>query len=343
MPEKDTPGSEAEIVALFERIFRPDLIPSDLLIGIGDDAAAIEPGVDPDTKIVITADMLVEDVHFRRDIHGMYDIGWRTAVANLSDIASMGAQPRWGVVTLAVPEGFPTRDFELLGAGLKDAMSEHEAYVIGGDLTRSKSGIAISMTLIGETTGRLITRDGAKLGDVIAVTGSLGGSAAGLALLDNPEAGIPEDVRLRVIETHLRPRPRVWAGQALAGNDGIHAVMDISDGLGIDLGRICDASGVGCRIFEECIPIKEDVIHAAQALLRDPLEFINGGEDFELLIAGTKAAVEYVARVLSDDPDQPSITIIGDILDPGLGRHLARIDGTVFDPTKSGWDHFRRK
>ncbi len=341
-PEKQIPESEADIVAIFERIFRPDIIPSDLLIGIGDDAAVFEPGVDPDTKLIISTDMLVEDVHFRRDIHSMYDIGWRTAVANLSDIASMGAQPRWGVATLAVPDGITGEDFEQLGLGIRDAMLKHEAYVIGGDLAKSPDKIVISMTLIGETTQRVLTRKGAQLGDVIAVTGNLGGSAAGLALLNEPDADVPDAVREKLIQIHKSPIPRVWAGQVLAGNDGIHAVMDISDGLGIDLGRICDASGVGCRIFEERFPIAEEVDKAAKALKRDTLDFINGGEDFELLIVGTEKAIEYVSNVLEEDPDQPEITSIGEIIDPGLGRHLGRIDGSIVNPSLFGWDHFAK-
>ena len=336
------PASEAEIVELFERLVRPEIPPSDLLIGIGDDAAAIEPGVDLENKMVLTADMLVEDVHFRRDLHGMYDIGWRTAVANLSDIAAMGAHPRWGIITLALPKGFTTNDLEQFGQGIQDAMSEHEALVIGGDLTSAPSKIAVSMTLIGETTGRIVKRSGAQLGDSIAVTGNLGGSAAGLALLDNPDVDLPDNIRETVVNMHLRPNPRIWAGQVLAGHNGVRAMMDISDGLGIDLGRLCKASNVGARIFEKDFPIADEVLQAAKALDRDPLELVNGGEDFELLVTGTQAAIEYVSQILSEDPDQPKLTIIGEILDPNLGRHLARTDGTVIDPSAFGWDHFSK-
>ena len=342
-PEEHTPASEAEIIELFSRLFAPRITPSDLLIGIGDDAAAIEPGVDPDTKFVITADMLVEDVHFRRSIHSPYDIGWRTAVANLSDIAAMGAAPRWGILTLALPGLITTDWLEQFATGLRDAMAKYDAQVIGGDLARSPERVVASLTILGETTGRLVMRTGAELGDLIAVTGYLGGGAAGLALLESDEADLPEDVRKAVIDAHLRPLPRVWAGHVFASHKGIHAMMDISDGLGIDLGRLCEASGVGARMREDLFPIRSETLEVAEALNRDPLEFVNGGEDFELLVVGAEGAVRNAAKVLSDDPAPIPVTILGEIIDPHFGMHLLRVDQTVVDPSSYGWDHFQKR
>ncbi len=340
--DKKTPDSEGELIDLFKSLFEPEIPPSDLLIGIGDDAAAFEPGVDPETKFVVTTDMLVEDVHFLKIYHSPYDIGWRTATANLSDIAAMGAHPRWGVATIAAPAGMSTDEIMEFARGLKEALAEHEAFLIGGDLTRSTDKISVSMTLIGETTGRLLTRSGAQLGDVIAVTGSLGASGAGLAALLADDIQIPDDVKNSVIERHLRPRARIWAGQVLANNPGIHAMMDISDGLGIDLSRICSASETGSRIFEENFPVYKGVYEIANALERDRLEFVTAGEDFELLVTGDREAVEIVMGILAEEPDQPSLTIIGDIIDAPFGLHLARTDGSVLNPSQLGWDHFHK-
>jgi thiamine-monophosphate kinase len=339
--KEHTPNSEASLIEIFKRVFEPDDLPTDLLIGIGDDAAAIEPGCDPENKFVITADMLVEDVHFKLATHSAYDIGWRTAVANLSDVAAMGATPRWGVTTMAVPKNISIEWITEFATGLRDAMAEHDAYNIGGDLTRSLDRVVVSMTLHGETTGRLLTRSGAQLGDYIAVTGYLGGSAAGLALLNHKDVEVPDELRREVIKMHLRPHPRVWAGTVLASNNGIHAMMDISDGLGIDLGRLCAASGTGFRMREDAFPVRDEVMEVARLLGRDPLEFVNGGEDFELLFTGELDAIEHVASVLAEDPTQPPITIIGEILDKPIGKHLLRTDGSIINPSELGWDHFK--
>jgi thiamine-monophosphate kinase len=336
------PQSEDELIGLFKELFEPKDPPSDLLIGIGDDAAAIEPGCDIETKFVITADMLVEDVHFRRAIHSAYDIGWRTAAANLSDVAAMGAQPRWGVCTMAVPSDVTVDWIMEFGRGMKEALAEHDAFLIGGDLARSPDRLVISMTLQGETNGRLLKRSGAQLGDSIAVTGFLGGSGAGLALLNSPEVSVPAEIRKKVIDIHLRPQARVWAGQVLASNDGIHSMMDISDGLGIDLGRLCKASRVGARLKEEIIPVADEVLEAARALGRDPFEFVNSGEDFELLFTGDMKSIEHVAAVLAEEPGQPSIAVIGEIIDKPFGLNLLRRDGSVVDPSRLGWDHFHK-
>jgi len=336
------PGSEAELVELFRRLFEPDVRPTDLLIGIGDDAAAIEPGVDPETKFVITADMLMEDVHFRLRYHSFYDIGWRTGAANLSDIAAMGAMPRWGLVTLAAPANLTVENIMDLARGIRDASAEYNACVIGGDLTRSTGKIAISMTLIGETTSRLLTRGGARPGDVIAVTGNLGAAGAGLFLLENDGLDVPDDLRKSLVDAHLRPHARIHAGQVFANTEGVRAMMDISDGLGIDLGRLCEASGTGARVMEDAIPVSDAVRRVADAAGRDCLEFVNAGEDFELLIAGELAAIDRARRVLLQDAGQPTVSIIGEILDAPFGIHLARMDGSVINPSQLGWDHFRR-
>jgi len=339
--ESNKPSSENELVAMFKNLFEPADPPTDLLLGIGDDAAVFEPGVDPETKFVVTTDMLVEDVHFIRKFHSFYDIGWRSAVANISDIAAMGAHPRWGVASLAATGDMTTDDIMEFARGINNAMRAHSAFIIGGDLASSKSGITVSITLIGETTGRIVTRSGAQLGDQIAVTGNPGMSGAGLALLLDENIDISSDVREKLIQKHLRPEPRVLAGKIFANNTDIHSMMDLSDGLGIDLARICEASEKGARVFEEQIPVAKEVIETALLLGRDPLEFVNSGEDFELLITGDERAIEYVSGVLREYPDQPKLTVIGEIIDKPFGMHLARVDGSVINPAELGWDHFK--
>jgi len=337
--KNEKPGSEAELVELFRELFEPESRPTDLLLGIGDDAAVFEPGVDPECKFVITTDMLVEDVHFIKGLHTFYDIGFRTAAANISDVAAMGAVPRWGVASLAAPGDMTRDDVMEFARGLKEAMDEFDAFVIGGDLTKSTGKISVSMTIIGETTGRILTRRGAELGDVVAVTGNLGDSRMGLEILKNSEDY--GEAGEKLVKRHKRPRARVGHGQLFANNDGIHAMMDISDGLGIDFGRLCGASVTGGRIFEENLPVSDELRKVCEASGRDAMEFIMGGEDFELLVTGTFEAVEYISKHLTEQGVGPGVTIIGEIIDIPFGIHLARVDGSILNPTSMGWDHFR--
>ena len=336
----DKPASEAELVAIFKKIFEPQEAPPDLFLGIGDDAAVIEPGVDPEMKTIITADMLVEDIHFRTRYLSYFDIGWRTAVANISDIASMGGIPRWGLVTLAVSPTMKVSDIMEICDGLKAALDQHGALVIGGDVSRSPDRMMISMTLIGESTSNILRRNAAQLGDIIAVTGDLGWSGAGLELLETGFNEISEDVKNLVIANHNKPVPRVYAGQVFSNLDGIGAVMDISDGLGLDLARLCAASRVGCRIFEERLPVPPEVKMVAEAMNRDYLDFVTAGEDFELLVTGDEGAIETVEKAFSEHADAPKLTRIGEIIDEPFGMHLARVDGSVLNPGSMGWDHF---
>lgn len=339
---ENKPASEAELITLFKSLFEPEEMPSDLIIGIGDDAAVIEPGVDMEMKTIITTDMLVEDVHFRREFHSFFDIGWRTAVASISDIAAMGGIPRWGVVSLAVTSDMTVDDIMEIARGLKEAMSDHGAFVIGGDLTSSTSKVSISMTVIGESSSLITTRTGAQLGDVIAVTGKLGWSGAGLAILENEDSVVPDDLREIIINKHKKPVPRVRAGNIFSNISGIHAVIDISDGLGIDLSRLCRAGSVGCRIFEERIPVPDEVKKIAEILGRDHLEFATAGEDFELLVVGDESAIDTADRAIRESDNESGLSKIGEIIDEPFGMHLARVDGSVLNPAMLGWDHFRK-
>jgi thiamine-monophosphate kinase len=335
------PVSEAELVAIFKSIFESEELPPDLIVGIGDDAAVYEPGVDTEMKTIVTADMLVEDVHFRRKYHSYFDIGWRTAVANLSDIAAMGGFPRWGLVTLAVTQDMSVNDIMEICYGLKAALDEHGALIVGGDLAKSPDRMTISMTLIGESTGNILRRKSAQLGDIIAVTGNLGWSGAGLAILELDFKEIPEKISNLVVANHKKPIPRILAGQIFSNLEGIGAAMDISDGLGIDLSRLCAASHVGCRIFEEKLPVPDEVKKVATAMKRDYLEFATSGEDFELLVTGDASAIDTAEKALQSEANGVKLTKIGEIIDEPFGMHLARIDGSILNPSDLGWDHFR--
>ncbi len=244
-------------------------------VGIGDDAAVLAA---PDGRVVATTDFLLEGRHFRRDWAGPADIGHRAAVRSLADVAAMGAVPTALLVAFAAPPGLPSSWALELSAGLAAEAARAGATVAGGD-TASFDSVLLAVTGLGDLQGRApVTRGGARAGDVLAVAGPLGRSAAGLALL---EAGHPEPAGL--VQAHLRPMPPYDAGPE-AARLGATALMDVSDGLLADLGHIADASHVTFDIKTGALDTRP-LVPAAEALGRgDPLEWLlTGGEDHSLV------------------------------------------------------------
>lgn len=261
-------------------------------IGIGDDCAVLEP--EPGAVLLATTDLLIEDVHFRRRHAEPADIGWKALAVNLSDIASMGGRPRWALVALAVPRSTTAEEVEAFYEGLLALAAEHAVSVVGGDTSSSPSGWIVNVTLLGEAR-RPLLRSTAREGDVIGVTGPLGRSAAGLALLEHGVAPstLPPDVLADVAGAHRRPEPRVPEGQWLGAADGVTAMIDLSDGLATDLGHIAEESGVGARVELERLPVNEATRRVAGALGREVLAWAtSGGEDYELLLTCAPAAFE---------------------------------------------------
>ncbi len=297
-------------------LFAPRLPESDAtILGPGDDAAVLS--VDGD--LVVSSDVLIEGRHFRRDWSSPSDIGWRAAVQNLADIDAMGAVPTALQVTLAMP---PDTDVEwVLGFadGLREACAPHGVGVVGGDLSSSRD-IAVSVTVLGETHGvDPITRADAQPGDVVAVSGPLGASAAGLAALT---AGIGE--HSGAAELFRRPQPRIGAGLEAALR-GATAMMDISDGLLRDAGRIARASAVGIELESGLVPVHPAAVDAAAELGVDPKPWaLTGGEDHALLATFPPSA--FV-------PDR--WVVVGRVSGDFQGL---RLDSEI--PDALGWDHF---
>lgn len=312
------------IERLLSRLPQPS---SGVRVGPGDDAAVTE--VSPGHVLVSTTDLLVEGVDFTRAFPPR-SIGWKAIAANLSDLAAMGARPRSVLVGLSAPASTELAWAEALYDGIGAICREHGVDVIGGDLSGSGSGgVTISVTALGEALpDRIVRRSGARAGDRVCVTGTLGDAAAGL---ERVLAGKPADA---LTQRQLEPRPRVAAGLALAGL--AHAMVDVSDGLLADLGHLLDASRVGARIEAARIPLSPALAALGHEALRHALA---GGEDFELLcaiapgdVAAAKSACEAAGAVLAD---------IGEIV-AAPGTMLVRADGTELPPPpRSGWDHFR--
>lgn len=311
-----------------------------ILVGIGDDTAALRP---PEGKILLlTCDTQVEGTHFRRNQIPAYELGKRAATANLSDIASMGGTPTFALISLSLPADFPLSDFDELFRGIRDQFEAFSTKVIGGNLASSASGVVLDITLLGETDpDQVLTRGGARPGDRICVTGPLGASAAGLLAMEHlgkaAETRFPELVR-----AHRQPSPRVREGREIARSGIATAMIDVSDGLAADLLHLCDASRVGAVVHLERIPVLREVLLAAERLGGNPEALaLSGGEDYELLFTvktGPEAdeKLQQVAGACG-----LALTTIGEIVPKEEGTWIAHPDGRRTPLERQGWNHFR--
>ncbi len=304
--------------------------------GIGDDTAVL--AVTPGASLLATTDLVVEDVHFRRATASPADIGWKAMMVNVSDIAAMGGEPRYALVGLAVPGTTPPDDIDAFYEGMHDAAARHGVAIVGGDTSASPRGWCIDVTLLGEHTGTPRLRSAARPGDAIAVTGSLGHSAAGLALLEAGAAELPAETSRDLVRAHLRPRARVDEGRWLGRAPGVHAMMDVSDGIATDLGHICRESGVGARVRLDRLPVSAGVREAARALGRDAADWAAaGGEDYELLVTCAADAVDALARGLGLATGT-ALTVIGEV-EAGEGVHWVGAGGAPAS-VRAGYEHF---
>jgi thiamine-monophosphate kinase len=307
-----------------------------VLIGSGDDAAVTAP----DGVTATSVDAFVDGVHFRRDTASLESIGRKAMAAAFSDLAAMGAAPGEAYVQLGIPADLDESGSIELGTGLASTAAANGVAIIGGDVTRAPI-LLLALTVVGHAAApdELVSRAGAKPGDLLVVTGELGGAAAGLLLLDRPElgAGLGAGVAEALRDRQLEPAPRLAAGRALA-TGGATAMIDLSDGLGGDADHVASASGVRIAIELADVPVQQGVEAVAVAAGADPWELIaGGGEDYELLatlrpgdLAEARSAVESAGT---------SLTVIGEVAD-GEGVSLRGADGTELPA--SGFDQLRR-
>ncbi len=319
----------------------PEVMPG-VRTGIGDDTAVLS--VTPGAVLLATTDLVIEDVHFRRAWAPPRDIGWKAMAVNLSDIAAMGGTPRWALVAVALPASTSVEAVDAFYAGMREAAAPHGVVIVGGDTSASPNGWIINVTLLGEHTGIPKLRSTARPGDAMAVTGTLGRSAAGLALLEMGEAnarrmGVGDRAMEELRGAHLRPTPRLAEGRWLGAQPGVRAMMDLSDGLTTDLGHICQESGGGARVMLDRLPVAPAARAAARALGRDALEWATGGgEDYELLLACEPSAVESLAQGLWSATGT-TLTVVGRI--EGHDATVTYLD-THGEPVAMarGYEHF---
>ncbi len=345
-PRADPPGAslpsapgELELIRLIRRLTERG--PAERVeTGIGDDVAVLRPQAG--ARLLATTDVVVEDVHFRRAWASPFDIGWKAMAVNLSDIAGKGGRPLWALIGLAMPAPADPTEVEALYEGMRQAASPHGVAIVGGDTSASPSGWFVNVTLLGEHGGAPKLRSAAKPGDAVAVTGTLGRSAAGLAALEAGRArlgAVRPEVLEAVSSAHLRPTARVAEGRWLGSASGVHAMMDCSDGVATDLGHVCRESLVGARVALDRLPVDPAAREIAVALGADALAWAtSGGEDFELLLTCDPTEVDALRDGLGRATGT-ALTVIGTI--GALEAGLTFLDaGGLPVAMRAGYEHF---
>ena len=327
------PEGEREIIA---RIRQAAGSSGDLLVGIGDDCAVYKTA--PDRVSLVTTDTMVEGVHFDLSWHSPLELGRKAASVNISDIAAMGGLPRFALLSLALTPACDGQWLDAFMAGFLAVLAEHGVALIGGDTVQSGHESVLSVTVLGEMAeAELLTRKGAKPGDVVLVSGFLGEAAAGLALCRLGLAHEPDWQTL--IAAHLNPVPLVALGRVLAASGLVHAMQDLSDGLATDLAHICAESGVGAVVTAEKIPLSPVLRQAAKICGQSPLDWaISGGEDYQLLFTVGEQQVAALSSMVREQTGR-ELFAVGRIVE-GQGVFLEEA-GQRREISYRGYEHFR--
>ena len=314
------------------------------IYGVGDDAAVLAFN---NQQTLVTTDLLMEGVHFDLVYTPLKHLGYKAAIVNFSDIYAMNGTPKQITISLAVSKRFCVEDLEAFYEGLQLACQLHGVDIVGGDTTSSVTGLAISITCIGVAEkDQIIYRNKAKETDLICVSGDLGAAYMGLQLLEREKAVFEGEQEVNpdfagkeyLLERQLKPEARKDIIEALA-QEGIRptAMMDISDGLSSELMHICTQSKVGCRVYEERIPIDyQTAVMAEELNMNVTTCALNGGEDYELLFTVPLTDHDKVAAM-------KGVKVIGHITKPELGCGLVTRDGQEFELKAQGWNPLKEK
>ncbi len=340
MPERVGDIGEFGLIRRISDLLKREGIRSErVTVGIGDDTASFLPR--PGYELLVTCDCMVEGRHYLPRYISPFDLGRRAMTLNISDIGAMGGRPLYALISLGLKAEILVQDIEDMYRGFLVELNPFGASVIGGNLTQSGNGMFIDITLMGEVEqGKGVRRSGAKAEDAILVTGYPGQAGAGLQLL----LQAPDDPQLLghpLVKIYNTPSHRAQLGEAIGRAGLATAMIDTSDGFLGDLGHICEESGVGAELFQEKIPVSEDLREAARRLHRDPDDFFLGeSDDYELVItcrpqdlALLRSVVNRCCPVL--------LTEVGRITGPANEVTLLLLDGTRRPVRPSSWDHFR--
>ncbi len=310
--------------------------------GVGDDAAVLDYG---GKKILVTTDLLVEGIHFNLVYTPLKHLGYKSIIVNLSDIYAMNGIPRQVLVSLAISAKFSLEAMEELYEGMRLACEKYQVDLVGGDTTTSMTGLTINVVAIGEVEkGKLAYRNTARVNDLICVSGDLGAAYMGLQLLererkvfDETGEGIQPDLSGYdyILGRQLKPEARKDIIEALHDHQIVPcAMIDLSDGLSSDLIHICRQSRLGCRIFQDRIPITDETARAAREMNIEPfIAALNGGEDYELLFTIPVSKHDEVMKI-------KDISVIGHITEQDSGMNFITAQGGEIELKAQGWDSF---
>ncbi len=328
------PAGELELIAQLAEIF--GAAPPEVVLGIADDCAALDLG-GPD-YLLWTVDTLVEGVHFDLSYVSLSQLGRKSLAVNLSDLAAMGGKALYALLSLGWPPGRDLAGALEFGEGLAACARDYGVAVIGGDTVASPAGLAVALTVLGRVPkNEILRRSGARIGDLIYVTGPLGESAAGLKIL---RRGLSLDPTQRepLVRAHLDPQPQLAAGRLLAKEGLATACIDLSDGVATDLMHICQLSGVWARLAATDIPIPPEVKTVARMVGQDPLELaLQGGEDYQLLFTSPPDRASHLPKVFT----QAGLGVpnrVGEII-PGREVVLITMEKEKIISGR-GYDHF---
>ena len=318
---------------------------SQVIQGIGDDCAVLS--LNNGNYQILTTDALVETVHFNLKTHTPEQLGWKTMAVNISDIAAMGGQPKFAVISVGIPKSVPVDFLDRFYKGLNQASQKYKVALVGGDTVSSPKHLFINLALLGETRKkRVFVRSGARPGDKIFVTGTLGDSALGLKILESPRKKWkgPETLRKKLIQRHLKPDPRVEVANWLAKSKfKVTSMIDISDGLTQDLGHILKAGKVGAELRESELPISQPLSKYSLINGLPALELaLSGGEDYELLFTLAPEDVTYLDTESITKVDQP-VTQVGVITAKKGIRLISKTGRSKTLHRPMGFNHFKGK
>ena len=325
--------SEFQLIDAFaRRIRRGGVRVPGVVVGVGDDAAVLRTGSHED--LVATTDALVEGVHFERRWFSGRELGWRLAAANLSDIAAMGARPRFGLVSLAIPSGVPARFIEDIERGVVDHLARYGAVVVGGNVSSIDGPLVCDLTLLGTCARGRAWRRSARAGDAMVVAGEIGAAAAGVALLREGKKTGP------LVRACRRPVPRLDVVRALGAGHGVHGAIDVSDGLSSDVIHACEAGGVGCDIDSPALPIPGRVRAFCRARDLDPVAWaLHAGEDYALILSMAGRDAEDACRTIQRAGAPASI--VGRFTKHRGAYRVVDANGRARRFRARGWDHLK--
>ncbi len=308
-----------------------------IIAGIGDDAAALK--ISGQNILLTTCDLLIEDIHFNLNLTDSYHLGRKSLAVNLSDIAAMGGTPRFFLVSLALPPHISVAFIDDLYRGMIDLANEFHTQLVGGDTNGSPDKLVIDITLLGEANpDYLLTRSGARVGDSIYITGTLGDSALGFFILENDNKISTPHTTSTLTSKHLSPYPRIKEAQIISEKRLASAMIDISDGLLSDLNKILSMSTAGATIYISQLPLSDNFKQFQGQLKNNKIDYaLTGGEDYELLFTSPQNK-EAELMQLSSNSGTP-ITKIGEI---NASKRLAVLDHDKkpYQIDEQGYDHF---